>query len=145
MTYNASQAAAIACPARNIVVIAGPGSGKTHMLIGRCLNGPVPAEETTIITYTTAAAKVIQDRLAQAGRKAAFVGTVHAWLFSLLRKQGRRVSIADEETASALLQEVADQQRYKGTKAQLEDAKEARWNVDLNPNSPAGLVVAGQR
>ena len=145
MTYNASQSAAIACPAKNIVVLAGPGSGKTHMLIGRCLNGPVPAEETTIITYTTAAAKVIQDRLAQAGRKAAFVGTVHAWLFSLLRKQGRRVSIADEETASALLQEVADQQRYKGTKAQLEDAKEARWNVDLNPNSPAGLVVAAYR
>jgi superfamily I DNA/RNA helicase len=72
----------------NIVVTAGPGSGKTKLLIDRliylCKNSTRPNSNIACITYTNAAKEEILERLQKEENyslpQGAFVGTIHAFL-----------------------------------------------------------------
>ena len=65
---------------------AGPGSGKSHTIVGRVLHGPCSPEKTLVITYTTAAARVLKQRIAKAGARVFFaiavVAHVLAYIFT---------------------------------------------------------------
>lgn len=68
----------------NVVLYAGPGSGKTLTLVAKALKflneRPSRFQRVACITYTNAAAVEISDRLARAGADidSAFVGTLHS-------------------------------------------------------------------
>ena len=126
--YNEAQRQAIGCEAPVAVVEACAGSGKTRTIIGRVLHGPCVPDRTAICTFTNAAARVIQERLAEHNATVSFAGTIHAWMYRLIRQYhslvgyGDRISILDADAADTLLRSIIAEQRYKGT---LTDAQEA--------------------
>lgn len=68
MEFNQQQHAAIVCPTRHILVLAGAGTGKTRTIIGRASHlvreGCTP-HRVAIITFTRRAAAEIRHRLVQ--------------------------------------------------------------------------------
>src|SRR4030081_2840265 len=105
-----SQRLAIESAAAALLVLAGPGAGKTFCLIERIRflleELAVPPERICAFTFTTKAAGEIADRLGRTiGERAAEVktGTIHAFCAELLRELGARIGldpgfgIADEE------------------------------------------------
>lgn len=144
--YNDSQWAAICSTAPVTVVSAGPGSGKSHTIVGRILHGSGSLERTAVITFTTSAARVLRERLAEHGATVGFAGTIHSFCLSLLRRYhdlvgyGPKISVLDEDSATALLKRTIKAQRYTGT---IEAAKNAlKAFIQTNPKKPEELVAA---
>ncbi|MCR9292008.1 MAG: ATP-dependent helicase [bacterium] len=83
MDFNQEQLAAIQSDARNLLVLAGAGTGKTRTIIGRAkwlVSQGVTPERIAIVTFTRRAANEIRSRLRQsAGTEAAksSTGTFH--------------------------------------------------------------------
>jgi hypothetical protein len=95
-----SQRAAIEAPAEALLVLAGPGAGKTFCLIERIrfLLEQLGMDPSRIcaFTFTNKAAGEIAERLARTlGGRAAQVktGTIHAFCAELLREFGARVGV----------------------------------------------------
>ena len=77
MEYSAEQQKIIDCDTDNIMIIAGPGTGKTYQLGKRIKylveeKGTSP-EEITVITFTAAAAKNMRNRISDETRMELFV------------------------------------------------------------------------
>ena len=74
---------------KNILVVAGAGTGKTRVLterIKRLLEEGVDPESIVAITFTNLAANEIKDRLSRVeGVKDCFIGTIHGFANSILR------------------------------------------------------------
>ena len=144
--YNEAQRLVIGSDARVTLVKAGPGSGKSHTIIGRILHGPASPRNTLVVTYTTNAAKVLKNRLAQHGAEVFFAGTVHAFLLRLIRQfaakvgYSARVGVLDAETADALLRKTADDNHYTGTITGLET--QLRRGPTVNPKTAPEIVCA---
>ncbi|MFW5896622.1 MAG: UvrD-helicase domain-containing protein, partial [Bacillota bacterium] len=113
MTPTGPQREAITCPLGDVVVTAGPGSGKTRVLVGRMeylLSRGVPPEKMAAITFTKRAAAEMKERLrtrlaerwVEARRdgyladarhwrslvwriEGAYIGTIHGFCQSMLR------------------------------------------------------------
>jgi DNA helicase-2/ATP-dependent DNA helicase PcrA len=108
-TPTPSQRAAIEAEPKPLLVVAGPGSGKTFCLIERIrflieAHGTAP-ERICAFTFTNKAAEEIAPRLDQLGPSASLVKrtTIHKFCVDLLREHGARVGvepgfgIADDE------------------------------------------------
>lgn len=69
MEYNAQQRAAITAPLGPMVIIAGPGTGKTATIVGRIVyvieRHHIPPEKILAISFTRKAAAELKKRLAQ--------------------------------------------------------------------------------
>ena len=96
---NDDQRAAVLAPTGATRVLAGPGSGKTHVLIGRVAHLihelKTPPREILCITFTNKAAKELRERLRdKIGEKAAreiTAGTFHSVAARMLRRHGDRI------------------------------------------------------
>jgi DNA helicase-2/ATP-dependent DNA helicase PcrA len=87
---NEAQRAAVARTDGPLLIIAGPGSGKTLVLVVRALNillqGKAEPQEIVLCTFTEKAAFELRDRVAQAARTLGYtgdlsqlqVGTIHS-------------------------------------------------------------------
>lgn len=155
MKMNDEQLLAVRTDALNIVIVAGPGSGKTRTLIARILQDistGIRPERIVVITFTNAAADEIRERLtaelhkdpAQAGKYDAllpdgtlnlgYCGTLHGWLFGLLRKYHgliglrSRLTVIDEATSTELLEDILKETRSKYS---LRKVKEELHNHQL--------------
>src|SRR6185437_6072813 len=115
---------AAAMAAAPLMIIAGPGTGKTRTLTRRIAAAvaqrQVPAEGCLALTFTRRAAGEMRDRLAALlGRRAArlTVTTFHGLGLAILREQpGRaglpaRFGVADEQAALAVATELAGSPR----------------------------------
>lgn len=169
-TLNSQQRAAVESTAKKILVVAGPGSGKTATLTARIVHliqSGTPASRIVAITFTNAAADEIQRRvdasLGGAGPdgvpvqtvKLGFIGTIHSYAMNILRQHGSvinlppRLSVMDEVQADEALMATAKLLHYKGTKTALEEAVKDRLedlfrlSETTRPNnlSPAQLVA----
>ncbi|HEX2783116.1 MAG TPA: UvrD-helicase domain-containing protein, partial [Ilumatobacteraceae bacterium] len=111
-------------PGSSLAVSAGAGSGKTTSLVGRVaalLGMPgVQTSELVVITFTEKAAREVSHRLRHAlGETApvdeAFIGTIHGFCQSLLRRfpieagLPPKFTTADELTSGAMADERAEQ------------------------------------
>lgn len=111
-------------PQRSLSVSAGAGSGKTTSLVGRVaalLQVPgVRLEEVVVITFTEKAAREVSHRLRESLGGAvplddAFIGTIHGFCHSLLRRfpieagLPPKFTTADELTSGAMADERAEQ------------------------------------
>ena len=119
---------AIEAPAKSLLVLAGPGAGKTFCLIERIRflieRLAFQPERLCAFTFTNKAAGEIALRLERTlGERAGQVktGTIHAFCAELLREFGARVGleagfgIADENLQRAVLRRLAVPQRWHGT------------------------------
>ncbi len=83
---------------------AGPGTGKTKTLVGRCQfltqALAVPAERILALTFSRQAAQEMRERLTQAGvgtpKSGPWVGTFHGFGLELLRRFGDRLGLPAE-------------------------------------------------
>ncbi|MFO0606900.1 MAG: UvrD-helicase domain-containing protein [Polyangiales bacterium] len=120
IALDAEQLAAVRHRTGPLVVVAGPGSGKTRVILYRIayliLFRGVPADAILVVTFANKAAREIRDRLAKlvgqdvAGR--VHVHTLHAHGVKLLRRYGEHVgvprdfAIYDEGDQEAVLRRV---------------------------------------
>lgn len=108
--WTASQTEAINSEHQNILVTASPGSGKSSVTVARILRQiatGVDPRATIAITFTTAGAKVLQERI---GQPLGFAGTIHAFCLRHLKMMGEdwgwgdRTALIDEGSARQLLE-----------------------------------------
>mgnify|MGYP001333533649 CR=1 FL=1 len=86
---------------RNALVLAGPGAGKTHLLVAHAVwlaeNG---SGRVILLTYSRKAAAELKRRadaaLSVEKRRLVLASTIHAYALDLLRNHGHRVGIAGE-------------------------------------------------
>ena len=89
---NEAQLKAVLSKARACLVLAGPGSGKTHTITARIRhlihNRGVPPEKILVITFTKDAAVSMQRRFneSESGICPVIFGTFHSVFYQILRK-----------------------------------------------------------
>lgn len=120
------QQRAITSDAKQILCVAGPGSGKTTTLahrIRRILSeGKCHPKAITAITYTNAAARNLEERInsgqlwsAAGGVQLGYCGTLHGYCLRMLKRHGQlfgygdRTGIIDEDAARSLIETHAKQ------------------------------------
>ena len=99
-----SQRDAAEAPHGPLLVGAGPGTGKTKTLVGRCQyltrTLGVPAEKILALTFSRKAASEMKERLLAAGvgteNAGLWVGTFHAFGLDILRRFGDRIGLSGE-------------------------------------------------
>lgn len=120
MKLTDSQSRAVKSDAQLLLVLAGPGSGKTAVIterIDRLLNDGIPTDKIVAITYTNAAANMLRARIAPA--ELAFCGTLHGFCLKLIQEYGQvigytgKVGVIDEEQAKELRKRCASELGYK--------------------------------
>lgn len=92
------------------LVIAGPGTGKTHTMTARAhllAASGIPVSNILLMTFTKKAASEISDRLSRIKQEYAGIttGTFHSVAIRLLREYGQRekLAIIDEDDERAML------------------------------------------
>jgi DNA helicase-2/ATP-dependent DNA helicase PcrA len=100
---DADQRRAVDCAAGVVLIEAGPGSGKTRVLVQRLVRriaaGAVEPEHCLAITFTRRAAEALRDRLVRSlgGRaERVSVSTLHALALDILRRQPQAAGLADD-------------------------------------------------
>lgn len=100
---NPSQQRAVQHRGSHLLIVAGPGTGKTHTLVQRILHlvreGASP-EAVLAITFTNKAAEEMQQRLREHLGEAALrltAGTFHAFCLHTLRERGFDFEIVEED------------------------------------------------
>ncbi|MGQ0647000.1 MAG: UvrD-helicase domain-containing protein [Gemmatimonadaceae bacterium] len=120
-----AQLQAIQAPLGPVLVLAGPGAGKTFCLIERIRHliekRGIAAERICAFTFTNKAAEEISHRLGDLGARAGLVrrGTIHAFCADLLRELGAQVGlrrgfgIADEDYQRQVLSRLGTPYRWQ--------------------------------
>jgi DNA helicase-2/ATP-dependent DNA helicase PcrA len=116
-TLNESQRRAATHVEGPLLVLAGPGSGKTRVVthrIAHLIGSGVPAERIVALTFTNKAADEMRRRVAAlVGPQPVEMGTFHRFAARLLRRHARHVgltsdySILDPDDALAVLKRAA--------------------------------------
>lgn len=111
---NSMQELAAGSVSRHVAVIAGPGTGKTATLaahITRLIeNRRVKPAEITAVTFTNRAAAELRERIGREVGKSSrlrtmTVGTFHSVCMDILRSQGVKFALADEEETEEISKE----------------------------------------
>ncbi len=148
-TLNADQRAAATCTDQNVIIVAGPGTGKTRTLTVRLAHlvatkGVTP-EAILAITFTNKAAAEMKERLedllGQSLANRMTIRTFHAFGVLVLREAGEAIGISptfaicSEEDRRALLKGLLPDQREKVINQRLVEISAAK-NALLLPDSP---------
>jgi len=104
VTLDESQMAAAQIASGPLLLGAGPGTGKTKTLVGRCQfltqQKGVPAEKILALTFSRKAAGEMRERLAAAGVGAEgagpWVGTFHSFGLEVLGRYGAKIGLAGD-------------------------------------------------
>lgn len=99
---NDAQWQAVTHPAQHLLIVAGPGTGKTHTLIYRilCTLESLPDDQKILaVTFTSKAAQEMRARLARyssSSEQRVDVGTFHSFCLSLLREHACKAGLPDD-------------------------------------------------
>lgn len=126
-----------------LLVVAGPGSGKTRVLTERIrhLLTDVPGHFRILaLTFTNKAADEMKERLADLGdsRDRAFIGTLHGFCLEVLTERGKLVGVEGaphifeqaKDRREVLEKAVEEDYVLSEQLTQIEDTKERRKRVD---------------
>jgi DNA polymerase III epsilon subunit family exonuclease len=84
---------------RHMLVIAPPGSGKTHTIAQRIawlLNtGRAEPDQVLALTYTNKAGRELKDRIAKQASPHVQASTLHSWSYDFLRSHGPEIGLSD--------------------------------------------------
>ena len=115
MKKNPSQLRAIAHLSGPMMVLAGPGSGKTSVVVERTAylirEGNIPASSVLVVTFSRAAAKEMKDRFLKftgESRCGVTFGTFHGVFYGILKQAYGlgAANILSEEEKYAILKEM---------------------------------------
>jgi DNA helicase-2/ATP-dependent DNA helicase PcrA len=146
-----SHAATLEAP--QIMVIAGPGSGKTHTTVSRIIGmiqKGARADRMVVITFTTAAALEIRRRIKETSlvgdeHQIGYVGTLHGWCLRIIQKRYcESLVVIGEDDATALLKEKAALMKYRGSFENLMEMKTGRKRIP-SPTCTEALVLKAYR
>src|SRR5687768_379647 len=135
-----------------MLVLAGPGSGKTRVVvhrIARLLERGVPAERLLAATFTNKAAREMRERvkaLVGAPARGLTVTTIHAACVRILREEiaalgyGRNFSIYDESAQQSLLRSILRDMAGPGA---TQSASQVLHDISLSKAGMAHPVAPG--
>jgi len=148
-TLNAAQLAAVNCVAAPVIIVAGPGTGKTRTLTVRIAQliraRGVDPESILAITFTNKAAQEMRERLAgllgESLAQQVTVETFHALGAQLLRRHAEEqgitpAAIVSETDQRALLKEIVPEAGEKVLSGYLDQIANAK-DLLLAPDDPA--------
>jgi len=144
--YDAHQQAVLKSQSQNILVVAGPGSGKTRVLVGSIQWLTGPPERVAAITYTNAAAAEVAERI---GYRIGFCGTLHSFCLRLLRDNAQALglpgslAVVDQETADTILAGCVKDLGYRVKHKGRFEARVAAWmpgDYPLNDEERVGAL-----
>lgn len=127
---NKEQLAVLGAKADRLIVVAGPGSGKTRTLVQAvakaCIEHTEP-ERIIVVSYTVAASREIEGRLRlymSAGPALGYCGTLHGFMLKLLRKHGPLVGLQENigvlaEPEESVIPDLIKELRFKGSIKQV--------------------------
>lgn len=159
MAYNKSQIQAIAHGTGPCMVLAGPGSGKTAVIIQRTIDliekSHVKPENILVITFTKAAATEMKQRFLHrmgAGQSGVTFGTFHGIFFTVLKYAYHysAANIIGEEQRYALLRDVChsmhlqyedEAEFFSGVFAEISKVKNERIPLESYYSSLCGEEV----
>jgi len=101
---NDIQRSAVECTEGPVMVIAGPGSGKTRVLtyrIAHIINKGVPPWEILALTFTNKAAREMKERIEKvvgSGAQRVWAGTFHSLFAKILRREAHRIGYPNDFT-----------------------------------------------
>lgn len=126
-----------------LLVVAGPGSGKTRVLTERIrhlLTSVKGHFRVLALTFTNKAAEEMKERLADMGdeRERAFIGTLHGFCLDVLTERGKLVGIEDapnifeqaKDRREVLTQAIQEDPFLSERLGDIEDSKERSRQVD---------------
>jgi len=135
---NAAQKEAVETIAGPVLILAGPGSGKTRVIIHRIaylINVcGVSSRNIIAVTFTNKAAREMQERLGQlaaAARQGITMGTFHAICAKILRMEGHTIGI----DRGFVIYDQADQ---------LALVKRSMTELNLDPKQYSPAAILGQ-
>jgi len=141
---NPEQEAAVRCTADRILVVAGPGTGKTHTLIERIrflVEEKTPASAIAAITFTNRAAAEMEERLARQGIDGVFVGTFHRLCLDWLRREQPGLVVAGPDDRELVLKRLGaslDSQERRRMSAEISGYFQALNTAKTPPLASAG-------
>lgn len=126
MNLDKNQKDAAQAQEKNVLVIAAPGSGKTSVLLGRCLyimeNGILPSN-ILLLTYTKSAADNMKERLEKENIKSLpFIGTFHSFLYRVLRER-RKFNIISEKEKDQIIRNIIKEFQDDAEEVQVKEIK----------------------
>ena len=112
MELNEQQREIVNSEEKNILVVACPGSGKTHTLISRyinlVLNKKIDPDNIILITFTNKAGKEMNERISKylPNKKPHYVGSLHGLSYRLLQRYNKiNYTILDDSDSKKLLKD----------------------------------------
>jgi superfamily I DNA/RNA helicase len=112
--YNINQLEAIQSEENKLVIIAPPGSGKTHTMTGAIENfiKTKSPKKVVAVTFTNKAADELRDRLFDFG-KVLHVSTIHSWSYSELKRLSEtynfRIRLLEEEQVKNIIKPLMEE------------------------------------
>jgi DNA helicase-2/ATP-dependent DNA helicase PcrA len=122
-SLNTNQYNAVASPAGRLQIIAGPGTGKTKVLVSRVayllLEEGIEPQNIIVTTFTKKAANEMTERLQSILENTAIdvskvlIGTFHSICYRIIKIYGKKIglqdyTIADERDSDQILKEVLE-------------------------------------
>lgn len=112
---NDKQTRAVRTTNKPILIIAGPGTGKTRVLTHRIAylieQGTVKPEQIIALTFTNKAAKEIKERISQllaTGYQLPAIHTFHSLAYKLLSKQDEEITLISEQEKRRIIKEIQE-------------------------------------
>ena len=145
---NQAQTKAIQHDDSHVLIVAGPGTGKTHTLVHRIVylvQRGIKPEHVLAITFTNKAAEEMRRRLAvQLGKSAEeiTVGTFHAFCLSLLREHGgewANFEIIGEAQQKEIAKKIWPQSSVSKRKAWLEEISHNKNTLAEAKSEPSNV------
>jgi len=131
ISLSEEQNAAVTADGQRVVVIAGPGSGKSRCLVERAKRCANPGN-TAIMSFTNSAADELRERLAADGcdpRRFRWLGTVHSFALTEMSRFGTLPAILGDAEKDEAIDAVM---KRLGAMARNMSKKEA-WRYAVNP------------
>lgn len=114
--YNEKQREAISCIDGPLLIVAGPGSGKTSVIAARCaylIRNGIRPDNILVITFTRAAANEMRDRFSafpgirEEHIKKVDFGTFHSTFYKIINSYyGRHLPVLDQGKAEVIIKNI---------------------------------------
>ena len=150
LTIDPLQRAAAEAPEGPLVILGGPGTGKTHTIIARVamlLKGGASPHTITCLTFSSRGAEDLRRQmenqpLTAEGAPHIFIGTIHHYASFYLRRSGHasigispHFTIWDQEQATEILTEIISRRQEGGKEPPLTTSGKS-W-TGTRPTRPA--------
>ncbi|MBU2025921.1 ATP-dependent helicase, partial [Patescibacteria group bacterium] len=155
-SLNSRQKIALKETRRSVLIVAGPGTGKTKTLVGKIIYllnfKKIPAQSILALTFTQKASREIKQRIKNdlpPGQPVPFIGTFHGLSLKILKHQAQSQKltpkIIDEKTRRSLINELIYQNKTPAAAAKQISFRELSLFISKTKSSlkpaPANILA----